>query len=287
MKYIDAEKLIAEIKRLHKAHSGKHGCDEVGLNLEYLEEFIDSFQQEPLANMVQWTGNNLKEVIDFTGKSPRFGEWFKSWEEYENYVHSHNDILKLFCEDGSHYEVPVGAWIVKTPDGYNLPSVAKYVQQKRSEVERGWGSGPDYNTEEGRYSSLFKHRQEQPDGLHFTPLNRLIQKIPSENWNDTVNNYAKKLCDCLTKEGYLKDAAVLQGYISYMNGNNVPVATMDEQEKPEAKKLNINEYIKSYFNGWKHNCFGAIFNKEDYPIQLRHVKGIARHFYELGLNSKK
>ena len=46
MKYIDAEKLKAEIERLHKAHSGKYGCDEVGLNLEYLEDFIDSLQQE-------------------------------------------------------------------------------------------------------------------------------------------------------------------------------------------------------------------------------------------------
>ena len=45
-RYIDAEKLIAERKRLHKAHSGKYGCDEVGLNLEYLEEFIISLQQE-------------------------------------------------------------------------------------------------------------------------------------------------------------------------------------------------------------------------------------------------
>ena len=45
-KYIDADKLKAEIKKLHKAHSGKYGCDEVGLNLEYLEDFIDSLQQE-------------------------------------------------------------------------------------------------------------------------------------------------------------------------------------------------------------------------------------------------
>ena len=77
-------------------------------------------------------------------------------------------------------------------------------------------------------------QQEQLDGLHFTPLNRLIQKIPTEKWNDSTNNYAKKLRDCLIKEGYVKDAEVLQGYISYMNGNNVPMATMDEQEQPEA-----------------------------------------------------
>lgn len=100
-----------------------------------ITDIINLLQQEQPNNMIQWTGNNLKEVIDFTGKSPRFEEWFKSWHEYENYVHTHNDILKLFCEDGSHYEVPVGAWIVKTPDGYNLPSVAKYIQQDQPEVD--------------------------------------------------------------------------------------------------------------------------------------------------------
>ena len=86
-------------------------------------------QKEQKPTMIQWTGNNLKEVIDFTGKSPKFEEWFKSWDEYEDYVHSHGNILKLFCEDGSHYEVPVGAWIVKTPDGYNVASQSKFVQK--------------------------------------------------------------------------------------------------------------------------------------------------------------
>jgi hypothetical protein len=66
-------------------------------------------------------------------------------------------------------------------------------------------------------------QQEQPKGLHFAPLNRLIQKIPAEKWTDTVNNYARKLRDCLIREGYRKDAEVLQDYISHMNGNNVPI----------------------------------------------------------------
>lgn len=88
-------------------------------------------KQEQPDNVIQWNGNNLKEVIAFTGKSPRFEEWFKSWKEFETYVHQHNDILKLFCEDGSHYEVPVGAWIVKTPDGYNVPSVSQFVHRQQ------------------------------------------------------------------------------------------------------------------------------------------------------------
>ena len=78
---------------------------------------------------VQWTGNNLKEVIEFTGKSPRFDEWFKTWDEYESYVRNHGNIFKLFNKDGSHYEVPVGAWIVKTPDGRNVPS--RFIPQEK------------------------------------------------------------------------------------------------------------------------------------------------------------
>lgn len=86
-------------------------------------------QGKQIPKWIQWTGKNLKEVIDFTGKSVRFNEWFKSWDEYETYVHSHGDIFKLFCIDGSHYEVPVGAWIIKTPDGYNVPSRFKFIQK--------------------------------------------------------------------------------------------------------------------------------------------------------------
>ena len=57
-----------------------------------------------------WTGDNLKEVIDFVGKAPWFDEWFKSWEEYEAYVKSHNNIFKIFSLSG-HYEIYPGCEI--------------------------------------------------------------------------------------------------------------------------------------------------------------------------------
>lgn len=102
--------------------------------VEYIRnDFVE--QEQPEVQVIQWTGHNLKEVIDFTGKSPKFGEWFKSWEDFESYVHSHGDILKLFSEDGSHFEVPVGAWIVQTPDGYNVPSVARFIHAKQVQPE--------------------------------------------------------------------------------------------------------------------------------------------------------
>ncbi len=87
----------------------------------YTQHLVESQRQK---SMIQWKGDNLKEVIDFTGKDRNFDKWFKSFEEYEQYVQKHNGIFKLFNADGSHYEIPVGAWIVKTPDGYNVASKA-------------------------------------------------------------------------------------------------------------------------------------------------------------------
>ena len=92
---------------------------------KYTQNFVEKQNQ---TYMIQWKGNNLKEVIEFTGKDKNFDKWFKSFEEYEKYVYDHNNIFKMFTEDGSHYEVPVGAWIIKTPDGCNVAPKAIFVQ---------------------------------------------------------------------------------------------------------------------------------------------------------------
>jgi hypothetical protein len=93
----------------------------------WLRSIKDKFVPSNNISSIQWKGDNLQEVIRFTGVSPYFNNWFKNWQEYEDYVHSHNNILKLFNADGSHYEVPVGSWIVHTPDGYNVASKAKFI----------------------------------------------------------------------------------------------------------------------------------------------------------------
>lgn len=98
-----------------------------GIAIKRLKELEKKGEQKPC--MIQWKGNNLKEVIDFAGKSKNFEKWFKSFEEYEKYVVDHNGIFKIFNTDGSHYEIPVGAWIVKTPDGYNVASKAIFKQK--------------------------------------------------------------------------------------------------------------------------------------------------------------
>lgn len=46
MKYIDAEKLIAEIAKLRKEHTTREYRDEAALVLDDLEDYISSLQQE-------------------------------------------------------------------------------------------------------------------------------------------------------------------------------------------------------------------------------------------------
>lgn len=52
---------------------------------------------------IQWTGDNLREVIGFTGLHPRFGDWFGTFEEYEQYVREHGSVFKLYLQDGKDY----------------------------------------------------------------------------------------------------------------------------------------------------------------------------------------
>ena len=124
LKESEDERIRKEIIRVFKGEISFTSEKENEKYIAWLEK-----QGEQRPKMIQWTGNNLKEVVDFTGKSPKFDEWFKTWEDFENYVHSHNNIFKIFNENGSHYEVPVGAWIVRTPDGYNVPSKGIFKQK--------------------------------------------------------------------------------------------------------------------------------------------------------------
>lgn len=80
MKYIDADKVISEIQRLHDVHSGKHGCDEVGLNLEYLGDFITTLLSKQEQPEVDLEG----EIRDY------FSKW--DYDYYNGVITMDNDI---------------------------------------------------------------------------------------------------------------------------------------------------------------------------------------------------
>lgn len=117
-------------KELIKAINLAYDCG-IAITKENRDKYLAWIERqgEQKLCMIQWKGDNLKEVLDFTGKDKNFDKWFKSFEEYEKYVSEHNNIFKLFNSDGSHFEVPIGAWIVKTPDGYNVASKAVFKQK--------------------------------------------------------------------------------------------------------------------------------------------------------------
>lgn len=65
---------------------------------------------------IQWTGENLIELIDFTGKSERFNEWFPTWDDYVKHVKSEDHTFKIITPEGSML-ASVGDYITKNKDG--------------------------------------------------------------------------------------------------------------------------------------------------------------------------
>lgn len=98
----------------------------------YLNEIEWLNKQKSTLQAILWDGTNLKEVIEFTGKYKKFDEWFNSWDEYEEYVHNHDNIFKIFNPDESFVEVPVNTWIIKLPEGYVVPILINYIPVRPS-----------------------------------------------------------------------------------------------------------------------------------------------------------
>lgn len=88
MKYIDADKLLSEIQRLHKAHSGRYGCDEAGLILEYLEDFIESLQleQSEVPTTKGWVARDREGRLGLYDQKPEYSMIRGAWEIGESWV---------------------------------------------------------------------------------------------------------------------------------------------------------------------------------------------------------
>lgn len=75
------------------------------------------FRKKPVAiEAVKWTGDNLREIIDFTGLHPSANKW--SWAEYEAVVQREG--LKIFTLEGAMM-ASVGDWIIKGVKGEFYP----------------------------------------------------------------------------------------------------------------------------------------------------------------------
>lgn len=78
---------------------------------------ITKFRKKPVViEAVRWSGNNLREVINFTGLHPSANKW--SWEEYEQVVAREG--LKIFTLEGPLIATE-GDWIIRGLRGEYYP----------------------------------------------------------------------------------------------------------------------------------------------------------------------
>lgn len=78
---------------------------------------IKQYRKKPvIIQAVQWTGNNLKEIIAFIGLHESAQKW--TWQEYEDVVK--NDGLKIFTLEGK-MNAEVGDYIIKGIQGEPYP----------------------------------------------------------------------------------------------------------------------------------------------------------------------
>ena len=79
------------------------------------------FKKKPvIIEAIRWYGDNLVEVLEFTGKHPKFEEWFSSFEQYEKTVVESGYIFKIFTLEGTMSAKP-GDWIIKGISGEHYP----------------------------------------------------------------------------------------------------------------------------------------------------------------------
>ena len=78
---------------------------------------IKKYRKLPVTiEAIQWTGNNLREIIDFTGLHESAKQW--KWEEYKTVVAERG--LKIFTLEGSHI-ASIGDFIIKGIHGEFYP----------------------------------------------------------------------------------------------------------------------------------------------------------------------
>lgn len=81
------------------------------MSIDTSKPFLSTQIHPPVFNTIQYTGDNLMEVLAFTGKHPKFDQWFSSDDDYKEAVKKDNNIFKLFNAFGVE-EVKVGDYVI-------------------------------------------------------------------------------------------------------------------------------------------------------------------------------
>jgi hypothetical protein len=96
---------------------------------------ISKFKKKPVViEAIQWTGENLAEVLAFTGKHPSWDKWFKSFEQYEAHVRNDGSIFKIITFEGTMDAIP-NDWIIRGVKGEHYPCKPDIFESTYERVE--------------------------------------------------------------------------------------------------------------------------------------------------------
>lgn len=89
---------------------------------------IHTYRKKPVdVQAIKWTGNNLREIIDFTGLHPSAEKW--TWEEYDSIVKEEG--LKIFTLEGPMM-ASIGDMIIRGVKGEFYPCKPDIFEQTYS-----------------------------------------------------------------------------------------------------------------------------------------------------------
>lgn len=71
-----------------------------------------------LVTLFQYTGDNLLEALEFTGRHPKFSKWFKDDNTYVDHVRKDNNLFKIFQPNGLIDEASPSDYLVKDSSGH-------------------------------------------------------------------------------------------------------------------------------------------------------------------------
>lgn len=69
-------------------------------------------QRSSVVEAVEYTGDNLEEVLNFTGKHPNWEQWFTNFDEYKKHVEADGNIFKVISPMMTKHTVP-GDFVVR------------------------------------------------------------------------------------------------------------------------------------------------------------------------------
>ncbi len=92
---------------------------------------MNKYRKKPVViEAMKWTGENLIEVIRFTGQHASAKDY--KWEDYEDLVTERG--LKIFTLEGS-YMASIGDWVIKGVQGEFYPCKPDIFEQTYEAVD--------------------------------------------------------------------------------------------------------------------------------------------------------